>query len=110
MKNTTENAAELRRHARKLPKPSGDVSAVMCAAADELDELRRQMDADRVIALRWRADAEAAGSDLMEARAESVRVLDLVSRIRWALGDNGKRMQDELIEWCREIASERAAK
>lgn len=39
-----------------------------------------------------------------DAKADATAALDLVSRIRFALGDNGKRMQDELIEYCKELA------
>lgn len=34
---------------------------------------------------------------------EAASALDLLSRIRFALGDNGVRMQDELIAYCAEI-------
>lgn len=41
----TDYANELRRHARKIGHPAGDVPAVMQAAADRLDELERLVDA-----------------------------------------------------------------
>lgn len=41
----TDYANELRRHARKIGHPAGDVHAVMRAAADRLDELERLVDA-----------------------------------------------------------------
>lgn len=34
---------------------------------------------------------------------DAASALDLLSRIRFALGDNGTRMQDELLEYCREL-------
>jgi hypothetical protein len=34
--------------------------------------------------------------------------LGLVADIRHALGDNGKRMQPELIEYCRQLVADRA--
>jgi len=34
-------------------------------------------------------------------------LLALVADIRCALGDNGKRMQTELIEWCAELVKAR---
>jgi hypothetical protein len=40
--------------------------------------------------------------------AASFAALRLVSDIRFALGDNGKRMQDELVAWCKEIAGAQA--
>lgn len=45
--------------------------------------------------------ADGLRAELNEARQQQASALDLVSRIRFALGDNGKRMQDELIEWCK---------
>lgn len=41
-----------------------------------------------------------------EARADATAALRLVSRIRFALGDNGARMQDELIEWCKSLSAD----
>ena len=34
---------------------------------------------------------------------EAASALDLLSRVRFALGDNGVRMQDELIAYCAEL-------
>ena len=34
---------------------------------------------------------------------EAASALDLLSRVRFALGDNGLRMQDELIAYCAEM-------
>lgn len=40
----------------------------------------------------------------IEARVrESDPALRLVAEIRFAIGDEGKRMQDELVEYCREL-------
>ncbi len=39
--------------------------------------------------------------ELERERAAKAAALGLVSSIRFALGDNGRRMQPELIEWCR---------
>ena len=36
----TDHAHELRRHARKIAHPAGDVPAVMLAAADEIERLQ----------------------------------------------------------------------
>ena len=38
----TDHANELRRHARKIAHPAGDVPAVMRAAADEIERLRAE--------------------------------------------------------------------
>lgn len=48
-----------------------------------------------------RLEAEKA-----EADANQIAALDLVSRIRVALGDNGRRMQDELISYCAEAVKD----
>ena len=72
MNNTTETAAELRRHARKLPKPSGDVATVMCAAAKELDQLHAEVDllTHKVITCGVAATNQDAGLTLTGAYAE----------------------------------------
>jgi hypothetical protein len=46
---------------------------------------------------------ECVALSAVNAYQEATAALDLVSRIRFALGDNGKRMQDELIEWCKTL-------
>lgn len=67
----TDHAHELRRHARKIAHPAGDVPAVMLAAADEIERLQRVIAglraevceermaelADRTAAIRARGDA-----------------------------------------------------
>ena len=67
----TDHAHELRRHARKIAHPAGDVPAVMLAAADEIERLqgviaglraevceeRMAELADRAAAIRARGDA-----------------------------------------------------
>ncbi len=37
-------------------------------------------------------------------KAEAFAALDLVARVRQAIGDHGSRMQPELLEYCRELA------
>ena len=67
----TDHAHELRRYARKIAHPAGDVPAVMLAAADEIERLqgviaglraevceeRMAELADRTAAIRARGDA-----------------------------------------------------
>ena len=67
----TDHANELRRYARKIAHPVGDVPAVMLAAADEIERLQRVIAglraevceermaelADRTAAIRARGDA-----------------------------------------------------
>ena len=58
----TDHAHELRRHARKIAHPAGDVPAVMLAAADEIERLQG------VIA-GLRADFETAHARMMTSAA-----------------------------------------
>ena len=51
------------------------------------------------------AEIERLSAALAEAIDQQMHALDLVSRIRWALGDKGLRMQDELIEHCKVLAA-----
>ena len=67
----TDHAHELRRYARKIAHPAGDVPAVMLAAADEIERLQTVITglraevceermaelADRAAAIRARGDA-----------------------------------------------------
>ena len=67
----TDHANELRRYARKIAHPAGDVPAVMLAAADEIERLQSVIAglraelceermaelADRTAAIRERGDA-----------------------------------------------------
>lgn len=48
------------------------------------------------------ADASNAVEDL---RAENASLYGLLADIRAAVGDNGKRMQADLVEWLREVAA-----
>lgn len=50
---------------------------------------------------------QPAGSALSAGLGEETGALYLLARVREALGDNGKRMQDELIEYCRALRNER---
>ena len=69
----TDHAHELRRHARKIAHPAGDVPAVMRAAADEIERLQS------VIA-GLRADFETAHARMMTSaereREACARVCD----------------------------------
>ena len=58
----TDHAHELRRHARKIAHPAGDVPAVMLAASDEIERLQS------VIA-GLRADFETAHARMMTSAA-----------------------------------------
>lgn len=50
----TDHAHELRRHARKIWRPAGDIPAVMQAAADHIDDLKRRLRATEQDAQRYR--------------------------------------------------------
>ena len=58
----TDHAHELRRYARKIARPAGDVPAVMLSAADEIERLQS------VIA-GLRADFETAHARMMTSAA-----------------------------------------
>lgn len=45
-------------------------------------------------------DMETAKANGRKAADDAMSALDLLSRVRFALGDNGKRMQDKLIVYC----------
>lgn len=49
----------------------------------------------------FQAATAAQAEALAAAQADAASALGLLSRVRFALGDNGTRMQDELIEWCK---------
>ncbi len=49
----------------------------------------------------WRPALDSLRDDLEQARKDNLSAFDLLSRVRLALGDNGKRMQDELLAYCR---------
>jgi len=73
----TDHAHELRRYARKIAHPAGDVPAVMLAAADEIERLQS------VIA-GLRADFETAHARMMTSAAAEreacAKVCDEMSR------------------------------
>ena len=75
----TDHAHELRRHARKIAHPAGDVPAVMLAAADEIGRLQS------VIA-GLRADFETAHARMMTS-AEREREACAALCDRFALRD-----------------------
>ena len=58
----TDHAHELRRYARKIGRPAGDVPAVMLAAADEIERLQSVIDG-------LRADFETAHARMMTSAA-----------------------------------------
>jgi len=89
-------------------------------AADEIERLRKALRYEQHILSRegthgpdcatWGpAHYECAMREIERLRAErdeSAQIKCLVD-IRWAVGDNGVRMQDELVEYIREIVAER---
>jgi hypothetical protein len=56
----------------------------------------------------WRPALDSIRQEVEQAQRDNASAFDLLSRIRFALGDNGKRMQDELIEYCKELAAREA--
>ena len=78
----TDHAHELRRYARKIAHPAGDVPAVMLAAADEIERLQS------VIA-GLRADFETAHARMMtSAAAEREACATLVEKNADICGPN----------------------
>lgn len=55
----------------------------------------------------YRLEARSLRARVAELQADNTSLLALVADIRCALGDNGKRMQTELIEWCAELVKAR---
>jgi len=47
--------------------------------------------------------AHEAKLALDEAEGDATSLLFLLAQIREALGDNGKRMQNELVDYCRDL-------
>jgi len=70
--------------------------------ADEISELRS-------IARRAPESVSSLQEQLDAARADSVSAFYLVALVREALGDDGKRMQDEFVEFCKALKAERDA-
>lgn len=42
----------------------------------------------------------------IELQRQNIALLNLIADIRFAIGDDGKRMSDELIEYCRELSKD----
>ena len=74
----TDHAHELRRYARKIAHPAGDVPAVMLAAADEIERLQSviagqyTMSRDDIIKL-----AREAGDDVEHTLPSDLEFLEL---------------------------------
>lgn len=93
-KNLEAQNTGLKEEAKKFSKAWTDQHRLHAAAIKQKEE---ELDL-------FRDELERVRTELTKTQMESAGALDLVSRIRFALGDNGKRMQDELIEYCKELA------
>ena len=69
------------------------------AEFSKLDSIDKSKNFDQVI-----NELNSLEDRVLELSEQQFSALMLVARIREALGDNGKRMQDELIEYCKELA------
>lgn len=78
-----------------------DSHSVYIALMQVWTECAREKDRETTV---LHAELEHTQIVLKRAQQDAISALDLVSRIREALGDNGKRMQDELIEYCKKLA------
>ena len=68
----TDHAHELRRHARKIGHPAGDVPTVMRAAADEIERLQSMIYALRAVA----DEIETAHARMMTSAAAEREVCE----------------------------------
>ena len=50
-----------------------------------------------------REEAQAAKLAQAQAKGDATAMLSYLADLRFALGDNGKRMQDELLDYCRDL-------
>ncbi len=97
------------------PRPSGCPS---CAAAEAQCDRMAQRIRELEAALDLEAKARVAAAEMahealesiqslearLEAEARTTRsLLSYLADLRFALGDDGRRMQDELLDYCREL-------
>lgn len=90
------------------PQPSGCPS---CAAAeaqcDRMAQRIRELEAALALEVKARVAcaeiAHEAKLALAKAEGDATSLLFLLAQIREAVGDNGKRMQNELVEYCRDL-------
>jgi len=90
------------------PRPSGCPS---CAAAeaqcDRMAQRIRELEAELALEVKARVAcaeiAHEAKLALAKAEGDATSLLFLLAQIREALGDNGKRMQNELVDYCRDL-------
>ena len=91
-----DHAHELRRYARKIAHPAGDVPAVMLAAADEIERLQGV-----IAGLRAVADEIETAHSRTRGRMTKPQALDLLMLLSalesWAFS-TGKPLPDYLLE------------
>ena len=122
------DAQRLQAPGMEPPRPMGCPS---CAAAeaqcDRMAQQIRQLEAALALEARARVAAAEMAHDAklaldearesiqsMEARLEveartTWSLLSYLADLRFALGDDGRRMQDELVEYCRDLRSAKDA-
>lgn len=87
----------------------GDMATcIYSKAADRIEDLERERERDELAVGIVKATEIIAElrAELADSRANETSALQLVSFIREALGDNGRRMQSELIAHCWEVAAD----
>lgn len=89
-----------------LPLYSAETVQALQAECEEQARLNG-MGAEREARLMARVSELQAERDAL-ANTDAGAALALLSRMRWACGDNGKRMQDELEDYLRGLAKDAA--
>ena len=97
----TDHANELRRYARKIAHPAGDVPSVMLAAADEVERLQARVDAAE------KSDAESIAMyrkarderDALQAKVEAMEKQEPL----WFIDERGepKRYHKSKADYCK---------
>ena len=96
-------------HARYgLPERMQELRDALAEAGHALSNENGNLISRALAALIAERDAQAARIAELEAEREEISLLNLLVDLRFALGDNGKRMQPELVEYAKQIAADAA--
>lgn len=89
---------------RRIPALEAERDALRA----EVEQWQRSFLDQPAVTEQFRAEVERLTTERDDAIRQQAGALDLVSRIRFALGDNGRRMQPELIAYCRDLREQAA--